>query len=150
MQIELTPMINILLVEDNHDHAELIRRSLKSIKIQSQIFHMENGEKALDYLLNISPFEDHEEFPVPHLIILDIRLPLMNGIEFLNFVKQKERLKEIPVVILSTSRSEEDIRQAYQYHANSYLVKPTGSDKFSTLIHDLGYYWFKRNKLPKD
>lgn len=148
MQIETIPTINILLVEDNADHAELIRRSLKNGKVNNHIYHMENGEEAWDYLIHKST-EDSWTSPIPHLIILDIRLPRMSGIDFLYLVKHEERFKEIPVIMLSTSRSDEDIRQSYQNHANSYLIKPTGFDRFSNLIADLGHYWFMRNQLPR-
>ncbi|MDX2249621.1 MAG: response regulator [Bacteroidia bacterium] len=147
MTIESTPIINVLLVEDNPDHAELIRRSLRNVKTANRIFHVTDGEDAQDFLLHKNGYEDTDDFPTPHLIILDLRLPRMSGLEFLGFVKNRELLREIPVVVLSTSKSEDDIREAYQNYANSYLVKPTGFESFSGLITDMGYYWFKRNKL---
>lgn len=138
----------ILLVEDNPDHAELAIRNLDDAKIANKVFHVDDGEKALDYLFNRGKFTDNKAYPRPHLVLLDLRLPKVDGLEVLKEVKSSEQLKTIPVVILTTSSAERDLAMAYDYHANSYVTKPVDFDIFSHLLQDLGYYWLAWNKRP--
>lgn len=140
----------ILLVEDNFDHAELVLRGFKEHRIMNNIYHIEDGEKALDFLFRRGEFKDPQKSPKPHLILLDLRLPKVDGIEVLQQVKADERLKSIPVVILTTSNAECDIDSAYKKHVNSYLVKPVGFEQFDQLIHDLGFYWLALNCSPNN
>lgn len=137
--------VNILLVEDNDAHAELVMRGLKEHRVINRITHVSDGEEALDYLLHREEYADPESSPVPHLILLDLRLPKVDGLEVLQTIKQTEELLSIPVVILTTSEAERDVAQAYQYHANSYLVKPVDFTNFTKLMDDLGYYWLAWN-----
>ncbi|WP_026841815.1 response regulator [Citrifermentans bremense] len=138
----------ILLVEDNPDHAELAMRNLDDGKLANRIFHVEDGEAALDFLNHRGVYADPGEYPRPHLILLDLRLPKVDGIEVLKAVKASEELKAIPVVILTTSAAERDLAQAYQNYANSYLTKPVDFDSFSELLRDMGFYWLAWNKRP--
>ncbi|BCG47025.1 Two-component transcriptional response regulator, LuxR family [Citrifermentans bremense] len=138
----------ILLVEDNPDHAELAMRNLNDGKLANKIFHVEDGEAALDFLNHRGIYDDPRQFPRPHLILLDLRLPKVDGIEVLKAVKGSEELKAIPVVILTTSAAERDLAQAYQNYANSYLTKPVDFDSFSELLRDMGFYWLAWNKRP--
>lgn len=138
----------ILLVEDNPDHAELAMRNLDDGKLANKIFHVEDGEAALDFLNHRGIYADPLEYPRPHLILLDLRLPKVDGIEVLKAVKSSEALKAIPVVILTTSAAERDLAQAYQNYANSYLTKPVDFDSFSELLRDMGFYWLAWNKRP--
>lgn len=135
-----TPWI-ILLVEDNPDHAELVRRSFQNQELANQIYHVADGEAALDYLLQ-------QSFPRPHLILLDLRLPKIDGLEVLRQIKTDEELRRIPVVILTTSKAQGDLAGAYNNHANSYLVKPASFDKFTRLMDDLSHYWLGWNRQP--
>lgn len=138
--------ILVMLIEDNADHAELVIRTLENHHIPTHIQHLSDGETALDYLLRHKNFSDPESSPRPHIILLDLRLPRVDGLEVLRVIKEEETLKNIPVVILTTSEAEKDLAHAYQHYVNSYLVKPVGFEDFSNLMNDLGIYWLGWNK----
>jgi CheY-like chemotaxis protein len=145
------PMINgepitILLVEDNPDHAELILRGLEENHLANRIIHVEDGEAALDYVFRRGRFVLPATSPRPELILLDLRLPRVDGLEVLKILKQTEATKRIPVVILTSSDAERDVAMAYEQHANSYMVKPVNFEMFMDLIKTLGYYWVAWNK----
>lgn len=140
--------LTILLVEDNPDHAELIMRNLEDSRVLNDIIHVEDGEAALDYLFQRGRYADPASFPRPHLVLLDLRLPKIDGLEVLKEAKQHEELRSIPIVILTTSEAERDLAMAYKYHANSYVTKPVDFSGFSQLLGDLGFYWLAWNKLP--
>lgn len=138
----------ILLVEDNPDHAELAMRNLEQAMVANKVFHAEDGEQALNYLFRRGTFSDSATYPKPHLVLLDLRLPKIDGLEVLRQIKADESLKTIPVVILTTSSAERDLAMAYEHHANSYVTKPVDFESFSTLLKDLGFYWLAWNKRP--
>lgn len=139
----------ILFVEDNDDHAELVRRSLEDHRVANHIEHVSDGEQALDYLFRRGEFEDPEENPRPDVILLDLRLPKVDGLEVLKAIKGDDDLRRIPVVVLTTSEKESDIAKAYDRNANAYLVKPIDFDKFVDLMRDLGFFWLAWNKPPQ-
>ena len=141
--------INILLVEDNEDHAELVIRGLESNRVGNRIIHVEDGEAALDYMFQRGRFADPAAAPRPHLVLLDLRLPRVDGLEVLRTLKLSEETKRVPVVVLTTSEAERDVAMAYEHHANSYLVKPVSFTKFMELTKELGFYWFAWNKGPE-
>jgi CheY-like chemotaxis protein len=141
--------LHILLVEDNPAHAEIVIRNFESYRIANQIIHVEDGQQALDYLRNEGIFTDKKANPLPHVVFLDLRLPKIDGIEVLKTIKSDERLKILPVIILTTSETEIDIARAYGNFANSYLVKPIDFIKFSELMDSLGYYWLAWNRFPR-
>jgi DNA-binding response OmpR family regulator len=141
------PLI-ILLVEDNPDHAELVMRNMENFKVANTIIHVEDGEAALDYLYGRGSYADRTQFPMPHLMLLDLRLPKIDGLEVLKEVKNNADLRAMPVVILTTSDAERDMAMAYEYHANSYVTKPVNFGEFSELLKDLGFYWLAWNKRP--
>jgi len=138
----------VLLVEDNPAHVELIRRNLTRPGVAIRIRHAPNGQLALEYLRRQGAFAAPEAAPRPHVILLDLRLPKVDGLEVLAAVKADEQLRQIPVVILTTSDAEADLTQAYALHANSYLVKPVEFDKFQELMRHLGLYWLAHNAPP--
>jgi len=140
--------LTILLVEDNPDHAELVMRNMEDFKIANRITHVEDGEAALDYLYGKGDYTDRKMFPLPHLMLLDLRLPKVDGLQVLKEVKSSDILRALPVVILTTSDAERDLAMAYEYHANSYLTKPVDFNEFSRLLGDLGFYWLAWNKRP--
>lgn len=140
--------VDILLVEDNHSHAELVMRSLGEHHLAKKIHHVTDGEAALDFLFHRGAFGDPDEYPRPQLVLLDLRLPKIDGIEVLREIRASRELRRIPVVILSTSYAEPDVGKAYDYHANSYLVKPLDFEQFTRLMSDLGYYWLGWNHYP--
>jgi len=141
------PLI-ILLVEDNPDHTELIVRSFQDHRVINQIYCVADGEAALDYLFRRGEYADAEKSPRPHVILLDLRLPRIDGLEVLKEIKADEELRRIPVVILTTSEAERDVVMAYNNHANSYLVKPVDFGKFAQLMDDMGFYWLGWNRKP--
>ncbi len=143
-----TPPYEILLVEDNPDHAELVIRSLEDHPVKNKIHHLCDGEAALDYLLRRGDFDQIERSPRPHIVLLDLGLPKIRGIEVLKKIRAVRELDAIPVVVLTTSNAESDVGDAYKYHANSYLVKPHDFSKFSELMDALGFYWLCWNHYP--
>ena len=141
--------ILVMLVEDNVDHAELVIRTMEEHRIANKVRHFLDGQSALDYLLHRAEFSDHRANPRPHMILLDLRLPKVDGIDVLKAIKEDDDLKSIPVVVLTTSEAEKDVARAYYNHANSYLVKPVGFEEFKKLMDDLGFYWLGWNTHPE-
>ncbi|MBR9984395.1 MAG: response regulator [Desulfosarcina sp.] len=138
----------VMLVEDNPAHAEIIIRLLQEHCITPQIQHVSDGEAALDYLFRRGAYADRFTYPEPHLVLLDLRLPKVDGLEVLRQIKASERLRLLPVVVLSSSEAQGDIAAAYRQHVNSYLVKPVDYKKFVVLIESLVVYWLTLNRQP--
>lgn len=136
----------VLLVEDDPDHAELVIHSLRGHSIPNRVYHVTDGEEALDFLCHRGEYSDPSASPKPHLILLDLRLPKVDGLEVLKEIKQSEDLRDIPVVVLTTSEGEKDVVKAYDQHVNSYLVKPTGFKVLRKMIDDTGRYWLQHNR----
>ena len=141
--------ILVMLVEDNVDHAELVIRTLEEHRISNRVRHFLDGQSALDYLFQRGEFSSRTDNSRPHVILLDLRLPRVDGIDVLKTIKEDDNLKTIPVVVLTTSEAEKDVAKAYYNHANSYLVKPVGFDEFKRLMDDLGFYWLSWNTNPE-
>ncbi len=141
------PLI-ILLVEDNPAHAELVKRSLEGHPVPNRIIHISDGESALAYLFRRGEFADPEKSPRPHVVLLDLRLPRIDGLEILKEIRTSAEMEKLPVVVLTTSEAEMDAARAYEYHANSFVVKPLDFDRFAKLMDDLGFYWLKWNYYP--
>jgi CheY-like chemotaxis protein len=141
--------INILLVEDDLAHAEIVRRNLKDFRVANRIIHVEDGQAALDYLFRRGAYADPESSPRPHLILLDLRLPKVDGLEVLRAIKDDADINSIPSVVLTTSSAESDMVKAYDNGAGSYLVKPVDFEKFTKLMDSFGFYWLAWNKYPE-
>jgi CheY-like chemotaxis protein len=141
--------INILFVEDDPAHAEIVRRNLEDFRVANCLIHLADGQAALDYLFRQNGYADAQAHPLPHIILLDLRLPKVDGIEVLRRIKVDEKLKRIPCVVLTTSNAESDMASAYNYGADSYLVKPVDFEKFTKLLDAFGYYWLAWNKFPE-
>jgi CheY-like chemotaxis protein len=141
--------LTILLVEDNPDHAELVMRNLDDFKVANRVIHVDDGQAALDYLEGKGAYIDRQMHPMPDLMLLDLRLPKVDGLQVLKQVKENPDLRSLPVVILTTSDAERDLATAYDYNANSFLTKPINFGEFSDLIRDLGFYWLAWNKRPR-
>jgi CheY-like chemotaxis protein len=135
-------LLRVLLVEDDPDHAELVRRGLEGIGPRLELTHLADGEVALDYLKARAPRDAPGR---PHLILLDLRLPRMDGLEVLREIKSSPDLSDIPCVVLTTSRAEGDMVKAYRLHANSYLVKPGSYESFVALMAEVERYWLRQN-----
>jgi len=140
--------IVILLVEDDPAHAEIVQRNFAECRVANRIMHVSDGQAALDYLNHQNGFSDPTTAPRPGIILLDLRLPKVDGMEVLKIIKADPKFCSIPVVILTTSGAEMDIVKAYELHANSYLVKPVDFAKFTELMHVFGYYWMAWNQRP--
>ena len=141
--------VKVLLIEDNDDHAELVIRQMSDHRIANHVTRLADGQAALDYLFRKGEYEDPKTSPRPHVILLDLRLPKVDGLEVLRELKNSEELREIPVVVLTTSEGERDVAKAYINHANSYIVKPVDYEKFRYLMDDLGFYWMSWNTTIK-
>jgi CheY-like chemotaxis protein len=138
----------ILLVEDDPAHAEFMRRNLSVSRIANRLMHVSDGQAALDYLFRRKEFSDPALSPRPALILLDLRLPKVDGLEVLKAIKTDDGLSKIPVVMLTTSAAEADVTKAYTFHVNSYLVKPADFFQFGALIEAVGNYWLAWNQNP--
>lgn len=139
----------VMLVEDNIDHAELVIRTMEDHRIANRIIHFSDGQTALDYLLQRGDSFSPESSPRPHVILLDLRLPRVDGLEVLSEIKKHDETKSIPVIVLTTSEAEKDVARAYENYVNSYLVKPVGFEDFSKMMNDLGFYWLGWNIHPQ-
>jgi CheY-like chemotaxis protein len=140
--------IVILLVEDDEAHVEIARRNFETSHIANRLIHVADGQAALDYLYRRNEFSNPEKSPRPGIVLLDLRLPKVDGIEVLKLIKADPSLGSIPVVVLTTSKAESDMVKAYDNHANSYLVKPVDFAQFTELMETFGYYWLAWNQYP--
>lgn len=138
----------ILLVEDDPNDAELIIMSLESNKLANEIFHVKDGEEALDYLKRRGPYcsKNGEDLA---LVILDLKLPKMNGLEVLREIRNDEELKLMPVVIFTSSQEEQDIIDGYELGTNGYVVKPLDFHRFVEAVKQTGVFWGVINELPR-
>ncbi len=143
-----TPL-RVLLAEDDSSHAMLIERSLERHGFDIQITRVRDGAEALDYLKRRGSYGEPASSPRPDLVLLDLRMPRVDGLEVLRRIKSDGGLHRLPVVVLTTSDAEGDVARAYDLRANSYLVKPIDFDEFSELMRDLGHYWSRWNKAPR-
>lgn len=137
--------VDILLVEDNHDEAELTIRSLRKIDSHSKLIHIDDGEEALDFIFARNKYSSRRADHSPRMIILDLKLPKVNGLEILKQVKSNAQTKKTPVILLTSSQEERDIEEGYLSGANSYVVKPNSFDTYTKAISELGHYWMQLN-----
>ncbi len=137
--------IDILLVEDNPGDVRLTREALKDAKVLNEVYVAQDGVEAMDFLQKKGKFSDA---PTPDMILLDLNLPRKDGREVLAEIKQDSKLKRIPVVILTTSKADEDIIRTYNLHANAYITKPVDLNRFIEIIHTLEEFWFSIVRLP--
>ena len=141
--------IEILLVEDNLDDAELAIMALKKYNLANKLVHVKNGEEALEFIFATGKYAGTRLVQhAPKVILLDIQMPKVNGIEVLQKIKGDARTRSIPVVILTSSRESPDIQKCYDLGANSYIVKPVNFESFADAIKNLGFYWLLLNQPP--
>ncbi len=138
--------IEILLVEDNMNDAELTIRSLKTNNVANKIFHLKDGAQAMDYLFGTGQFSKRNLNDKPKVILLDLKMPKIDGFEVLEKIKSNEMTKRIPVVILTSSKEDPDIERCYWLGANSYIVKPVDFEGFRKVVAELGLYWVVINQ----
>lgn len=140
--------VEILLVEDNPTDAELCIRALKKNNLANKLVWIKDGEEALDFIFACGKYADRNKEKNPKVILLDLRLPKVDGMEVLRKVKSEERTKTIPVVILTSSKEDRDIAESYKLGVNSYISKPVEWGEFVRVITELGLYWLLLNKPP--
>ncbi|MGA8151215.1 MAG: response regulator [Terriglobales bacterium] len=140
--------VDILLVEDNPDDLELALHALKKENLANNIFVVRDGEEALDFLFCSGGFADRSVSHPPKLVLLDLKLPKINGLEVLTRLKQDPRTKSIPVVILTSSREEQDLVRSYDLGANSFIQKPVDFEQFRNTVKQTGLYWLVMNQQP--
>ncbi|MBS1593242.1 MAG: response regulator [Bacteroidetes bacterium] len=139
--------VEILLVEDNPYEAELAIRGLKKHNFANNLHHIDDGADALDFIFGRGKYANSQA-DTPKLILLDIKLPRVDGIEILRQIKSHEKTKSIPVVVLTSSKENQDVKACYELGVNSYIVKPVDFDSFAKAVADLGMYWMLLNTAP--
>jgi two-component system, response regulator len=144
-----TDAVDILLVEDNPQDAELTIRALKKHNLANRLFTVEDGAEALDFIFCRGKYATRDNGHSPKVVLLDLKLPKVSGLEVLRALKQDERTRSIPVVVVTSSREDPDIKTAYALGANSYVVKPVEFDAFAESVSSLGLYWLLVNQPPK-
>lgn len=138
----------ILLVEDNPDDAEMTIRALKKVNLADKLVHVEDGLQALDFLFAEGEYAVRKGLPLPKVILLDIKMPKMDGIEVLRRLKANDATKLLPVVIMTSFGEEKDLLASYSLGVNSYVVKPVNFEGFAKAVSDLGMYWLLINQTP--
>ena len=139
--------VEILLVEDNKLDAELTLRALKNGGLANNVLWVKDGQQALDYLFRHGDYAGRSD-TVPRLVLLDLKMPRVDGIEVLRAIKAEERTRRVPVVIMTSSQEEKDVAQSYELGVNSYVVKPVDFNAFADIARQAGYYWLAINRTP--
>ena len=141
--------IEILLIEDSSSDAKLTIRALQKGNISNNITHLSDGAEALDFIFAKGKYSERDVLNKPKLILLDLKMPKVSGIEVLREIKADERTRMIPVIIMTSSKEDSDITTCYKLGVNSYVVKPVGFDNFSKAVVDIGMYWMVVNQESK-
>ncbi len=140
--------VQILLVEDNPNDVKLALHAFRKHKLANHIHVARDGAEALEFIFCTGAFEDRQIENGPRVILLDMKLPMVDGIEVLRRIKADPRTQAIPVVMLTSSREERDIVESYRLGVNSYIVKPVDFEQFTEVVRQLGFYWFLLNQAP--
>ncbi|WP_200374482.1 response regulator [Thiocystis violacea] len=142
-------MVDILLVEDNPNDAELAIRALRKHNLANRLEWVKDGAAALDFLFHRGDYAERSD-TLPRVMLLDLRLPKLDGIEVLRAVRDHPETRELPVVVLTSSREEQDLIATYQLGVNSFVAKPVAFDEFARTVADLGMYWVLVNRVPPE
>ena len=145
--MEQFEQVEILLVEDNAFDAELTMRALKNGGLANQLLWVKDGQEALDYLFRQGDYASRPD-TVPRLVLLDLKMPRVDGIEVLKAVKNDERTRRVPIVVMTSSQEERDVAQSYELGVNSYVVKPVEFNCLAEFARQAGYYWLAINRTP--
>jgi len=140
--------VEILLVEDNPNDAELAMRALKKNNLANNVYRVHDGEEALDFIFARGRFKTRKIENAPKVILLDLKLPKIDGLEVLRIIKADPLTRIIPVVVLTSSKEERDMIESYRLGVNSYIIKPVDFDKFIDSVRDIGLYWLLLNQQP--
>jgi len=140
--------VDVLMVEDSPNDAELIARALSKLNIANKIFWVKDGAEALEFVFCTGKYAARNAVTYPKVILLDLKLPKVNGLEVLAKIKTDERTRAIPVVIVTSSQEDKDLKEAYKLGANSYIVKPIDAENFVKALSEAGLYWLAINKPP--
>lgn len=140
--------LEILLIEDNPSDAELAIRALRKNNIANHITHIKDGAEALEFLFGTGRYDERNIQQKPKVILLDLKMPKVNGIEVLEKIKSNEQTRQIPVVVLTSSKEHPDVEKSYHLGANSYIVKPVDFESFRKIVNELGIYWLMLNQPP--
>lgn len=140
--------VEILLVEDNPRDAELTIRTLKRHNLTNRLVHVKDGEEALEFLMGSGRYSDRKSPEHPRVIMLDLKLPKVDGLEVLKTLREHPQMRYVPVVVLTSSHEESDLIKSYELGVNSYIVKPVDFDGFSAAVAEAGHYWILVNKNP--
>jgi two-component system, response regulator len=144
-----TGSVDILLVEDNQNDIELALRALKKSGLANNIYVVNDGEDALDFVYCKNKYESRNSDNIPKVILLDLKLPKVSGLEIIRILKSDEEKKVIPVIVMTSSNQEKDMIESYKLGVNSYIQKPVDFDQFVIAVNQIGYYWLLLNQLPK-
>jgi two-component system, response regulator len=150
--MDITQQLNeveVLLVEDNPNDAELTIRSLKKRNLANRLFHAKDGAEALDFIFAQNSFANRRIEHGPKVVLLDLKLPKVDGLEVLRRIKSDERTRQIPVVVMTSSREDRDLAECYDLGVNGYVVKPVEFEDFSRAVSELGFYWLLLNETPR-
>ena len=140
--------VEILLVEDSVSDAELTIRALKKQNLANNLIHLKNGADALDFIFATGAYAGRDPLKTPKVILLDLKMPKVDGVEVLRRIRDHERTRNIPVVVLTSSKQDPDISACYALGVNSYIVKPVEFDNFLKAVSELGFYWLLLNQVP--
>ncbi len=143
----MTQEVEVLLIEDSASDAEMIIRALKKGNLANRVLHVKDGNEALIFLFGQGKYEGRQTKDVPKVILIDLKMPKVNGKECLMRIKADERTRKVPVVVFSSSKEDSDIDECYDLGANGYVVKPVSSDEFEKAVTGLGTYWLVTNEV---
>ncbi|XWN37339.1 MAG: response regulator [Balneola sp.] len=146
--MDINKTVEILLVEDNDHDAEMALRALKKNKISNKVIRLKDGEEALEFLFGTGDFEGRSIHNQPRVILLDLKMPKVDGLEVLKVVRSNKETKNIPIVMLTSSKEEHDLVNGYKLGVNSFIVKPVEFNSFMEAVKDIGFYWVILNELP--
>jgi len=149
MMVNTDSIVDILLVEDNPNDAELALRALRKHNLANRVEWVKDGEAALDFLFHRGVYTTAPN-TLPRVVLLDLRLPKVDGIEVLTQIRADPRTRDLPVVVLTSSKEERDVVATYHLHVNSFVAKPVAFDEFSRVVAELGMYWVLVNRVPPE